>query len=87
VTRTHREMPEAKPMQQLADTALMQMHTKHPGDFSAQIAATPAHHAVRLTVRARANPVGEFTLLRRRQFARRATAMRAVEQRTIPSAL
>jgi hypothetical protein len=26
------------------------------------------------------NPVGEFTLLRRRQFARRATAMRAVEQ-------
>ena len=67
-------------MQQLADTALMQMHTKHPGDFSAQIAATPAHHAVRLTVRARANPVGEFTLLRRRQFARRATAMRAVEQ-------
>ena len=27
-------MPEAKPMQQLADTALMQMHTKHPGDLN-----------------------------------------------------
>ena len=56
MTRAHREVPEAKPMQQLADAALMQMHAKRLGNLPAEIAATPAYHAVRLGIRSRVNP-------------------------------
>jgi hypothetical protein len=76
----HREVPEAKPMQQLADAALMQMHAKRLGDLPAEIAAAPAHHAVCPSVRSRADPARDVTLLRRRQLARCAPAVRAVEQ-------
>ena len=75
VTRAHREMPEAKPMQQLADAALMQVHAKYPGNLPAQVAATPAYDAIRLKLRSSANPVGDIVLLHGR--ARRSSTRSA----------
>ena len=58
----------------------MQVHAKYPGNLPAQVAATPVYDAIRLKLRSSANPVGDFVLLHGRQPARRAAAVRAVEQ-------
>lgn len=80
VTRAHREVSETKPMQQLTDAALMQVHTKGRGNFPPQVAATPAHDAVSLKHRSSTNPTGDFALLWRRQLTWCAATVRAAKQ-------
>ena len=58
-----RHVAEIQPLQKLADAALMQVNMKFRGDAVTQVGTAPAHHAIRLEVRAALYPLGHLTPL------------------------
>src|SRR5580704_12437122 len=61
--RAHRHAAEIQLLQQLADTALMQMNFEFGGDAVTQVSTAPAHHAIGLEVRAVFHPLRHFAPL------------------------
>lgn len=64
-----RQMPEPQAVQEVADAAFGQRHAEPVADPSRQVAAAPAHDAIRFDVRSRPHPTGHLLHLFLRQQA------------------
>jgi hypothetical protein len=84
MARTHRDVREVQPRQQLAHRAFVQLHAELPSDLVAQVDAAPANDLV-LRCRPPAHPLRHRRLLLKRQLARRPAALGCIVQTRKPA--